>query len=366
MKRFWAVAAAVTLAVTFAVGCGAKNSATEGTGSAKQAEETAAEKTTPAGGGAGDDQAADSKEGDRDRFVGFSVQMMNNEFFINLSASMKEKIEAQGWKFEVASADGNVARQIEQLENFVSMGADTLVIMPVEATAIADKCEQFRKQGVEVIAMGSDFGGRVDSYDIMLGTDQYSVGEQCARNAADWIEATFPDAADGSVEVAVLACLDGQENIDRGEGIRKVEEFTKKAKIVEQYQLAMDAPPTKAQEYMDIMAVEHPDVKVLLCHFQTYGLYADENLMMNPGVDKEHTGIFTCDWNNELGRRLKLSETNESLIRASSCYGSDLSGVVVDALLGKFELNEKKQHFDPVYTVTPDNADTYITEETAK
>lgn len=168
------------------------------------------------------------------------------------------------------------------------------------------------------------------------------------------------------MEVAVLACLDGQENIDRNEGIRKVEEFTTKAKIVEQYQLAMDAPPTKAQEYMDIMAVEHPDVKVLLCHFQTYGLYADENLLLNPNLDKEHTGIFTCDWNNELGRRLKLSMENESLIRASSCYGSDLSSVVVDALMGKFELNEKKQHFDPVYTVTPDNADSYITEEAAK
>lgn len=341
MKRLWSPVIAVLLSFTVLAGC-----ATKGEDSKKETKKT---------------EASDTNSEKDSRFVGFSVQMMNNEFFINLSESMKEKVEGQGWKYEVASADGNVAKQIEQLENFVSMGADTLVIMPVEATAIADKCEQFRKQGIEVVAMGSDFGGRVDSYDIMLGTDQYSVGEQCAKNAAEWIDATFPDAADGSVEVAVLACLDGQENIDRNEGIRKVEEFTSKAKIVEQYQLAMDAPPTKTQEYMDIMAVEHPDVKVLLCHFQTYGLYADENLLLNPKLDREHTGIFTCDWNNELGNRLKLSADNESMIRASSCYGSDLSTVVVDALQGKFELNEKKQHFDPVYTVNADNADSYMT-----
>lgn len=94
------------------------------------------------------------------------------------------------------------------------------------------------------------------------------------RPAADWIDASFPDAEDGSIEVAVFENSSNDLFQQRAEGLKQVEELTSKAKIVEVYDLAgQQNSGAKCQEYADALFLSHRTARWSLSFFRLCDLY---------------------------------------------------------------------------------------------
>ena len=124
---------------------------------------------------------------------------------------------------QVASADGNANTQATQVENFTAMKVKLMVVMPVESTSLVPKLIAAREAGVMVLVIGGD-PGNPDAYDSVMMMNQYLSGYYEAYMAKQWVDQTYPDAADGSIETAIFESTLNPEAIARSNGIKMIAE----------------------------------------------------------------------------------------------------------------------------------------------
>ena len=124
---------------------------------------------------------------------------------------------------QVASADGNAITQASQVENFTEMKAKFLFVMPVESTSLVPKLQAARDAGVSVLVAGGDPGDPA-SYDGVMMMNQYLSGMYQAWMAKQWVDQTYPDAEDGSIETAIFESTLNTEAASRSAGIKMISE----------------------------------------------------------------------------------------------------------------------------------------------
>jgi hypothetical protein len=97
-----------------------------------------------------------------------------------------------------------------------------LFVMAVEATSLLPKLEAARAAGIFVMVVGGEPGesGR----DAVMKMDQYLGGEYCALMAKEWVEKTYPGAAEGSLETAVFVSSLTTESVQRSNGLLMIRE----------------------------------------------------------------------------------------------------------------------------------------------
>jgi ABC-type sugar transport system substrate-binding protein len=81
------------------------------------------------------------------------------------------------------------------------MGVDVIIVTPVDNTGIADACQKAVDEGIPVIGFTSNIETATTN---LVSADETMTGEECAQLAIDWLDEAYADAADGSVEAAVL------------------------------------------------------------------------------------------------------------------------------------------------------------------
>ena len=142
----------------------------------------------------------------------------SNPFLSNLTKSVGEYFAPDDVEVLVADAQGDATKQVSQIENFTTMGVDAVIVMAIDPKGVTSVIEDAQKAGVKVMVAGGDTG----SYDAIMHTDQKAMGAMIAQMACDFIAATFPDAADGSVEVGIIENRDTPEANQRSDGMATV------------------------------------------------------------------------------------------------------------------------------------------------
>ena len=292
--------------------------------------------------------------------IGFAAPAMDNEFMTNLKRSLEEAAAEHGIEVVTSVAEQSTAKQVEQIENMVTMGCEAICVSPVDLDAILDSLKDAKDKGV-VISLCGVVPEDKAYYDVVANVEQYDLGNMAAKAAADWIDKTFPDAEDGSIEVAILALNNSTEAIKRADGLKSIEELTSKAKIVVEYDATGSASiPTKAQEYAEMMLISYPDVKCVLGYSDFMGLPADEVIMRTPGVDKETFGIFACDYSYAGCEAIEKSITNESTYRGSGAFGVEFGRVMFDTCVGNVEFDDLGVYYEPAFVINKDNVNDYL------
>jgi ABC-type sugar transport system substrate-binding protein len=260
----------------------------------------------------------------------------------------------------VAEAEQTTAKQQEQIENMVADGCQAICVVPVDLNGLLDTLRAAKEKGVVVNICGA-IPESQDDYTVVTNVEQYDLGESAAKAAAEWIDATFPDAADGSIEVAILALNNTDEAIKREQGLEQVAQLTKKAKIVEVYDATgASSIPTKAQEFTEMMLISHPNVKCIMAYSDFMGLPADEVVMRTPAIDKATFGIFGCDYSSAGCDAINKSLTNESTYRASGAFGVKFGQTMFDTAIGKNPVDEQGVYYEPAFVLNGSNVAEYL------
>jgi ABC-type branched-subunit amino acid transport system substrate-binding protein len=201
--------------------------------------------------------AAGSIEGKK---VCYLIPESGNAFLSGLTEGVKEKFAADGVEVAIYGAEGNATTQYNQIENCISQGVDGMVIMAaLEPEGVAAAVLEAKAAGIKVMGVPVDEQG---PYDAIMHTDQYEIGTTMAEMACEWIDATYPDAEDNSVEVAVIGTK-GTENIKkRSEGMETIDDCAK-AKLV-QFVDVPEATISEAVSATENIFTANPDVKVIL------------------------------------------------------------------------------------------------------
>lgn len=251
--------------------------------------------------------------------VGFSPVMMSSEFFAGMSDDMEAYFTANGMEYSSADADGSVETQAQNIENFVTMGMDYIITFAVDASAMCDAAIAAREKGVFVINIGTVLEQR-EAYDVCINVDQFDSGEVVAEMAAEWIEETFPDAEDGSIEVAILEERDSDDAIRRSDGLHEITNLTSKANIVYVAEQTITDGATKAQELADVLFLNYPNVKCILTYGTDIAQGSDE-IALAKVENKDEFAIYTVDTPEFIRGKIRESADNTSLIRGTVMLG---------------------------------------------
>ncbi len=297
------------------------------------------------------------REGHR---VGVIIPSLGNEFLSGLGERLQEGLEAHGMEAELVSSDNDPAKELQLLENFATMKVEHILIFPIGASAseVGTTLRALRNKGIKVHVFGNEV--TKGSFDSEVVVDQFAVGEEKAKEAARWIDATFWDAEDGSVEVALLSTTTSVESKNNSEGMELITQYTKKAVIVENIDLPMGEAAAKVQEAVDLILTRYPNIKAILTYDSPQAFAADETVLGMGNVDKSQFGIFTSDFTAEMGKRILMSEKNESLIRATIMFGDGSYSPQIDAILGTLELNNENIYYYEIYAVSLINVADYM------
>lgn len=227
--------------------------------------------------------------------VGYAVNTMSNPSLKQTIDNVAGFLEEIGCTVSVTACEGDTALMISQVENFIEMKADMIIVAPIDQDAMEDTLMKAVNAGIPVI-----FNGQYPSYaDQMSGggaTDYVELGTQNAKAALAWIDETYPDAGDGDVHVAVL----GYNNTYIFKQI-----YTSMLAVLEadpritvsytgEEHNSIDLGYSAAEEALTMDS----DIKVFLCYQDSPGIGAANYLMSRPDLNMDEFGIFNASFSD--------------------------------------------------------------------
>lgn len=221
----------------------------------------------------------------------------------------------------VQSADNDVTTQINQINAFVTMGVDMIVVTPTEMTAIAGALQKARSAGIKVVVSGANTD--IDCYDAITVSDEYLVGQYIALLGKKWAEENYGEggAHEGEAfDVVICYFEDNDDAKNRSKGIRQIKEEKLKnsdgdyidadGNVVSSASQAADNPAylslsnahiveevqgleiSNGVDYMGTLLTAHPDAKLFLCYMSGFASGMSQKITDATRYDNDAYAIF--------------------------------------------------------------------------
>ena len=122
------------------------------------------------------------------KLIGVCMQNKSSSISVLQEEALVKMFEPLGYDVQVASADDSASNQVAQLNNFILMGAEMVVILPCEIETLEDALLEAREAGVKVVISGGTGTISEDAYDAVSSDDEYMIGMYVASVAKTWVE----------------------------------------------------------------------------------------------------------------------------------------------------------------------------------
>ena len=278
---------------------------------------------------------------------------------------------------QVVSADNSVANQVQQIQNFTTMGAKLIIVAPTEIKAIEESLIAARKAGVKVIISGATASISEDAYDAATGSDEYLIGTYVALLAKKWAEEKL---AGQQFDTVMLSFTANEDAIARSNGIKSIvdpylknrdgkyvdvsgnvvdeagkvanpaySELVAKAGKFYEYEVGPggDALATAATAFL-----EHPNTKLILCYMSLNAKAVSQYIIDNkPEADWASYGVFgggvIGDEKDYLIGSVSKTAGTRSVLRGAVSFGGDdvatgIADLAANVLNGKVGVDYQK------------------------
>lgn len=131
--------------------------------------------------------------------VGVNLYYKRDEYYADLDSTFKQYGAELGYDIVVTDADGDVATQIHQVEDFVTQGVDAILIAVADPEALIPPIQAAVDAGIPVICYDGGING-----DGIAATKCIFDYPENGRIAADWICDYVDENLGGKADVAVL------------------------------------------------------------------------------------------------------------------------------------------------------------------
>ena len=230
----------------------------------------------------------------KNKTVCYIIPSLANPFLNGVSTSVSEKFKADGVTVNVYGADeGGLNQQFDQIENCISMKVDFMYVMAAgEIDQLVPAIEEAKKAGIMVMGVPPQ---KLAPFDAIMHTSQKEDGEKVAKMACDFINAVYPDAADGSVETAIIGGASSSVGMHlRDQGYSTITDICPKVKLVAHLDISTDSIPA-GQAAAENVLTANPNVKVFLGQSSAHAQGIANAIKALPGVDITKYGVFAGD-----------------------------------------------------------------------
>ena len=228
------------------------------------------------------------------KVVCYIIPSLANPFLNGVATSVTEQFKADGVTVNVYGADeGGLNQQFDQIENCISMKTDFMYVMAAgEIDQLIPAIEEAKAAGIMVMGVPPQ---KLAPFDAIMHTSQLEDGQKVARMACDFIEARYPDAADGSVETAIVGGPSASVGMKlRDQGYSTITEICPKVKLVAHLDVSGDSLPV-GQNAAENIFTANPDVKVFLAQSTAHAQGIANAIKALPNVNVDEYGVFAGD-----------------------------------------------------------------------
>ncbi|MEZ6088668.1 MAG: substrate-binding domain-containing protein [Pirellulaceae bacterium] len=182
------------------------------------------------------------------RTIGYSAMTLTNPFFKVIADTMTDEAKQHGYEVQVVSADGNVKKQSDQIDDFIVKGVSVIVLNPVDSHSIGPAIQRANKAGIPVFTNDLGYAGNDAEIVSHIATDNlqggqlvgqamvkaigdsggkvaivdYPQAESCQLRVKGFMESIDAHNAEpDSAKIEVVARLDGGGDLNQGHAATK-------------------------------------------------------------------------------------------------------------------------------------------------
>lgn len=226
--------------------------------------------------------------------VCYIIPSLANPFLNGVATSVTEQAKADGVVVNVYGADeGGLNQQFDQIENCISMKSDFMYVMAAgEIDQLLPAIEEAKAAGIMVMGVPPQ---KLAPFDAIMHTSQLEDGKKVAKMACDFIEAVYPDAADGTVETAIIGAPSSNVGMHlRDEGYSTITDICPKVKLVVHADVPTDSIPA-GQAAAETALTANPNIKVIIGQSSAHAQGAANAIKALPNADPSKYGVFAGD-----------------------------------------------------------------------
>jgi len=187
--------------------------------------------------------------------IGYSPKFLKDDFQVLLLDAIKAGIEDRGWALTGApDANGDVEKQVSDLENLLAAGADALVLVPYDGAGVVPAIKRANEMSVPVFAIddgpyGGDGAATVRAHNVDAGVQGAEEMVRRLKNDPDWPNVTVLELQGG------LLTVNGR---DRSEGFfSTMQKLAPNVEVIQQptewtADMAADATQNVLTQYPDL------------------------------------------------------------------------------------------------------------------
>ncbi|MDR1519202.1 MAG: substrate-binding domain-containing protein [Planctomycetota bacterium] len=190
--------------------------------------------------------------------IGVSLLAMSNPFFKDIADNMAAEAARHG--YEVVAVDGNfdVARQSNQVKDFIASQYDCIVLSPCDSKAIGSVIKEANDAGIPVFTV--DIASMAENAKVIahIATDNFAGG----RVAADGMVA----ALGGKGKIGILGHPEVESGLMRANGFKaQLKDLGKEKDIVIVAELPALGSRERGFSACQDMMQAHPDIDGIFC-----------------------------------------------------------------------------------------------------
>ena len=170
------------------------------------------------------DSNTDDTQENNEILIAFAATTLSDEFMNSLNLQLAQWFAADGYNYQYTSCENDTALQIQQIENFVTMGASLVMTCSNPVSSLKEIMLYAMDQGTMIVLIGCE-PKESDGFEVsgVISTDNKLVGTLVAEMAIKWIQDTYPDAnSESPVKCASFRNAFNDDNMLRSDTIIEV------------------------------------------------------------------------------------------------------------------------------------------------
>ena len=219
--------------------------------------------------------------------IGVSVAWFDDNFLTSMRQAMAAEAETQGYNIQFLDAQGDIGRQLSQVQSLAAQGVDAIIINPVDTAATSRMTGEAVLQGIPLVYVNREPEGNDLNEDsvVFVGSDQKVSGEMQMRALAEQLN------GEGNVAI-MLGELSSGATYQRTEGVKEVAaEYPGIQIIAEQ---PADYQRTKAIDLMTNWVVGGQEINAIAANNDEMAIGA-LNAMRQLGISPEEILVGGID-----------------------------------------------------------------------
>jgi ribose transport system substrate-binding protein len=282
--------------------------------------------------------------------IGVCVLNFANPLWSKFVENAENEAQKYGYEIVSKSADDLAEKQVEILENFISIGVKGIVVIAVDPVAIEDVVKSAMEKGIFVVSVTS----KLAQQDSWCGTDEYDMGYTLGTAAGQYIADKW--GTEERIEAGVLNYDILAQVIDRKKGI--IEGVQSLAPNVEFVADQQAGDPTDGMAAAEGFMQANPDIRVILGINDGGALGAYEAFMAAGRDDVEKYLIGGIDATDEGLAKVK----EDGIYKMTVDQQVPESGSFTVDLINKLMNGEtvEAENYMPLKAVTIENVDEYL------